>query len=464
MRKKVILLTVAIALLTGLVIWVTAFIQLRIIAVDQGDVLDEFMTTGIWLFLGVIFLVALLAVLVSRHLTRPFKTLMEGVRRFADGELQHRIPLEAQEDTRELVELLNRMAEELDRHTSNLEALVENETRKRIAAEQEKRRIAERERERAFEINRVFGHDFPMLTQVPIDTGVLLLSHVVEKFRCTLDSGLADASATLGYQEELEKLLHFMRWSVVQGNEIYGFMTRQLIHEKQRPAEEELDLEELDLAALLMGDEPGEGGVDAMFKALLYLYANLKFGILEEDAGRVEQFLQGRLSVSATRPSLPLRSNRFLLLSHTRNLVANALKSLRLSDVGEAGDLPVVEISLDVSEDGRFALVTVADRGPGLPGNKLAELRKVFSRPAGEVSLTTESSHWGVIGSRVRRGQGLRNIDRELRRLGELDEGGPGPEGGYVRVNNRSDTHGAVFTLWIHRLLKVDAEGGGGNE
>lgn len=59
-------------------------------------------------------LAALLSLLVSRKITRPLERLRVGAKRFARGELGHKLPESNSEEISSLAEAMNQMAEELD--------------------------------------------------------------------------------------------------------------------------------------------------------------------------------------------------------------------------------------------------------------------------------------------------------------------------------------------------------------
>lgn len=71
-----------------------------------------------WSILTAVVLVALLAAAVSlglaRRISRPLEALRQGVRRFSEGRLDHRLPLASTLEIAQLAEDMNAMAEQLD--------------------------------------------------------------------------------------------------------------------------------------------------------------------------------------------------------------------------------------------------------------------------------------------------------------------------------------------------------------
>lgn len=55
----------------------------------------------------------LLSLSISRRITRPIETLKQGARRFADGDLDFRLPVPRSEELRDLANVMNTMAEQL---------------------------------------------------------------------------------------------------------------------------------------------------------------------------------------------------------------------------------------------------------------------------------------------------------------------------------------------------------------
>lgn len=64
--------------------------------------------------LAVALLTALLSLLVARRISRPLEAMKQGAQRFADGELERRLPVSGSEEIAGLAEALNRMAAQLD--------------------------------------------------------------------------------------------------------------------------------------------------------------------------------------------------------------------------------------------------------------------------------------------------------------------------------------------------------------
>jgi two-component system, OmpR family, phosphate regulon sensor histidine kinase PhoR len=65
-------------------------------------------------------LVAALSLAISRRLTRPLEDLQRGARRFAQGELQRKLPIPQSEELANLAEAFNEMAAQLENRLSSL--------------------------------------------------------------------------------------------------------------------------------------------------------------------------------------------------------------------------------------------------------------------------------------------------------------------------------------------------------
>jgi two-component system, OmpR family, phosphate regulon sensor histidine kinase PhoR len=78
-----------------------------------------------WSIVSAAVLVMLLAAVVSfwlaRRMSRPLELLRHGVRRFAEGRLDHRLPLGSNKEIAHLAEAMNQMAEQLDDRIRTIE-------------------------------------------------------------------------------------------------------------------------------------------------------------------------------------------------------------------------------------------------------------------------------------------------------------------------------------------------------
>jgi signal transduction histidine kinase len=109
------------------------------------------------------------------------------------------------------------------------------------------------------------------------------------------------------------------------------------------------------------------------------------------------------LTIEAAGPT-PVRGNRELVTQALANLVDNAIKYARPD---QAGDLPA-EITVKASVDGDRVLLSVADRGPGIPEadrshvvDRFVRLEQSRSEPGSGLGLSLTSAvahlHGGVL-------------------------------------------------------------------
>lgn len=94
--------------------------------------------SALWRTLGLLFVGLAVAVAValalSRRMVAPVAALSEGARKFAEGDLQHRIDVRSGDELQEVAQQLNQMADQLREAQSTLERRVEERTRELEAA------------------------------------------------------------------------------------------------------------------------------------------------------------------------------------------------------------------------------------------------------------------------------------------------------------------------------------------
>ncbi|MEW5736989.1 MAG: response regulator [Thermodesulfobacteriota bacterium] len=126
-------------------------VSLESLLAEQMEIRKGFAGLGILL---IVVVPSVLALLLSRKLSRPVGVLREGSSRMGKGDLSFRIALSTGDELEALAEDLNRMAESLEQARSNLEKKVEDRTRD-LAAEVAERRIAEGRFRDLFELSPV---------------------------------------------------------------------------------------------------------------------------------------------------------------------------------------------------------------------------------------------------------------------------------------------------------------------
>jgi PAS domain S-box-containing protein len=92
--------------------------------------------------LGTVALAILLTVMLSRVLTRPLQQLTEVTARMADGDLTQKVNLSGGDEIGTLAQSFNRMADQVQNYTRNLEEIVQARTREIQEKEEEYRNLS----------------------------------------------------------------------------------------------------------------------------------------------------------------------------------------------------------------------------------------------------------------------------------------------------------------------------------
>jgi len=114
------------------------------------------------------------------------------------------------------------------------------------------------------------------------------------------------------------------------------------------------------------------------------------------------------LRAEAPEPAM-LKGNRELLSQALANLVDNAIKYARPTAACGPGEKPSPEIVMGARRDGDRVLLTVADRGPGIPAADRARVVERFVRltpdpaePGSGLGLSLAAAARGCMGGNSR--------------------------------------------------------------